>query len=167
MYIYMWYVMTPGVHTCRVEEAVKVSLSLYIYILIWPRSPAINLSAQVLLCRYIYTFKILIVLCTLYDLIYSTTPVATLIWYKRRQQLVYFTRSMLYELFLLSSFILVASKLFLSNSQLSLKYENIFIFHFIYVQNKIKEKSGKFPFGKKKKVLNFLYCVSFSVMKVL
>lgn len=130
-------------------------------------TPAINLSAQVLLCRYIYTFKILIVLCTLYDLIYSTTPVATLIWYMRRQQLVYFTRSMLYELFLLSPFMLVASKLFLSNSQLSLKYENVFIFHFIYVQNKIKEKSGKFPFGKKKKVLNFLYCVSFSVMKVL
>lgn len=66
--------MTPGVHTCRVEEAVKVSLSLSLYMTL-----AINLSAQVLLCRYIYTFKILIVLCTLYDLIYSTTPVATLI----------------------------------------------------------------------------------------
>lgn len=70
--------MTPGVHTCRVEEAVKVSLSLSIYIYSY-MTLAINLSAQVLLCRYIYTFKILIVLCTLYDLIYSTTPVATLI----------------------------------------------------------------------------------------
>lgn len=53
--------MTPVVHACRVEEAVKVSLFIYSYM-----TPAINLSAQVLLCRYIYTLKILIVLCTLY-----------------------------------------------------------------------------------------------------
>lgn len=39
--------------------------------------------------------------------------------------------------------------------------ENICLFHLLFEQNKIKEKSGKFPFGKKKKVLNFLFCVSF------
>lgn len=68
------YVVCNVDNSCRGEEAVKASLSIYSYM-----TPAINLSAQVLLCRYIYFLNTYCPMHFVGDLIYSTTPVATLI----------------------------------------------------------------------------------------
>lgn len=132
----MWYVMRPGVHTCRGEEAVKVSLS--IYILIWPR-PAINLSAQVLLCRYIYTFKILHVLCTLYVISFIVLPLLQH-WFDLSADNRWFTLPvqyyMNYSIYLhsfLSVWLLVASELFLKNSSYCHWIMKIYLYSIAYL----------------------------------
>lgn len=92
------------------------------------------------------------------DLIYSTALPLLWHWFDIRARQT--TADLLYPFNVIWRILLNYSETTLA-IVIEIWSENICIFHLLFEQNKIKEKSGKFPFGKKKKVLNFLFCVSF------